>query len=165
MKQALLLIYPALLLACTFYGAKLSGRGRIAPDFLYPDQTRMIQAAACIGIIIHHVTQRITGYVTDPRNPVSIFNELGFLFTSLFFFFSGYGLLTSLLTRPDYLKGFLQKRLPAVLIPFWVINLCLVLSERFIYGIRQSIPEAFGQIFGITLVNSNGWFVIEILIL
>lgn len=172
-----MLIYPVLLLILTFYGAKISSNEDGAPDFLTKKQSRMIEAAACIGVVIHHVTQDITSYGQRPKGPITVFVYIGFLFTALFFFFSGYGLMTSFRTKPDYLRFFLQKRLPGVLVPFWICNLIGVLvvkpSVTPIYSNmgRPYTPAPDGpldiikKIFGLTLVNSNGWFIIEIVIL
>ncbi len=165
MEEALLLIYPGLWIIMAIYGAKISRKGEIAPSFLCLDQAKMIQALACIGIIIHHVTQQITVYGLRPRGPVTIFSYIGFLFSGLFFFFSGYGLIASLESKPGYLSNFLQKRLTAVLLPFWIVNLCIVLANHFIYGVRVSITDALFNVFGITLINGNGWFIVEIVIL
>ena len=176
MKYALLQVYPILLLIFTFYGAGLTKGGKgssdlksgkvggVSPVFMSLDQTRLIQAFACIGIILHHVTQQITSYGTYNKGPVTLLNYTGFLFTALFFFFSGFGLVTSLMTKPDYLDSFLYKRLPSVLIPFWVINALGVLLQTFVYGVHTTLSQALCQVFGITLINSNGWFIVEIVI-
>lgn len=160
-----LLIYPAILLLTALGGARFSGKGAGSPEYLCPQQTGLIRAAACVGIIFHHIAQQITSYGIYRDNPVVIFNDTGFWFTSLFFFFSGYGLVTSLYHKPDYLNRFLQKRLPGVLIPFWVINLLGVLLNISAYGIRYRKAEILYLIFGIRLVNSNGWFFVEITLL
>ena len=160
--NALLVVYPILLLVLTFYGAGLTKGGRVSDAFLSLEQTHMIQAFACIGIILHHVTQQVTSYGIYDKGPVTLFNDIGFLFTALFFFFSGYGLLTSLRTKPDYLGSFLYRRLPAVLIPFWSINALGVLLETFAYGIHTTARDVLYDIFGITLISSNGWFFVEI---
>ncbi len=165
MQEAVLMIYPVLWIVMIFYGAGVSKRGETASSFLCLEQSKMIQACACIGIILHHVTQQITVYGLRPKGPVTVFSYIGFIFSGLFFFFSGYGLILSLDNKPDYLKTFLQKRLPAVLIPFWLINLCIVLSDRFIFGIKNNIISSLKNISGITLINGNGWFIIEIVIL
>ena len=165
MNHFSLLLYPALLLAAVGYKARLAGKGRFSEAYMEPDQTKMIQAAACIGVILHHLTQQVTGYGVVSQGPVTLFNYIGFLFTSLFFFFSGYGLITRFYTKPDYLRFFLLKRLPSVLIPFWVINLLRCLSDRFIYGTHESFGEILRDTLGITLGSSNSWFIIEIVIL
>ncbi len=165
MQEAFLMIYPALWIVMIFYGAGVSKKGETASSFLCLEQSKMIQACACIGIILHHVTQQITVYGLRPKGPVTIFSYTGFIFSGLFFFFSGYGLILSLDNKADYLKTFLQKRLPAVLIPFWFINLCIVLSDRFFFGVKNNLIVSLKNIFGITLINGNGWFIIEIVIL
>ena len=165
MRHTILLIYPALLLVLTFFGAKIAPAGETSPEFLSLEQTKMIRASACIGVIIHHLSQHTTGYGFYRKAPITIFNNAGILFTALFFFFSGYGLITNIISRPDYLNTFLQKRLPAVLIPFWVINLTGVILNRYVFGVRYGFAGMAGDILGVTLVNSNGWFIIEIAIL
>ncbi len=175
MENILLTIIPAALLILTFMGARLSPKGEFAPDFLCLEQARMIQAVCCLGVIIHHITQQITKYGSVPKGPVTIFNYIGYLFTAMFFFFSGYGLLTSFYGKEDYLKHFLAKRLVSVLIPFWLINLVGVIINLIVMGnadffhqhsinISTGIADIFKYILGISLINSNGWFIIEIII-
>lgn len=164
MKNAILLIYPILLLILTFYGAGFSKGGRVSSCFLDLEQTKMIQAAACVGIVLHHITQQVTSYGVYVKGPITVFNYIGFLFTALFFFFSGYGLIISLKTKQDYLHSFLYRRLPAVLVPFWIINALGVLLQTFGYGIHTTPSQVLCDIFGITLINSNGWFIVEIVV-
>ena len=164
MNNLLLLAYPAALAIFTCFHARLTRGGRVSDGFLSLEQTHMIQAFACIGVILHHVTQQITAYGIYDKGPVSLFNDIGILFTALFFFFSGYGLITSLQEKPGYLDSFLYRRLPTVLIPFWIINALGVLLETFGGGIHTTPADALRDIFGLTLVNSNGWFFVEITI-
>ena len=133
--------------------------------FMSKEQTSMIQAAACICIILHHVTQQATSYLISFAYPVTLLNNTGFIFTSLFFFFSGFGLLTSLQLKPDYLDRFLCRRLPAVLIPFWMSNLLGVILHALLYGMHSSLPVLLCRIFGLLLINGNGWFFVEIVFL
>ena len=164
MNHILLLAYPAALVIFTCFHARLTRGGRVSDGFLSLEQTHMIQAFACIGVILHHVTQQITAYGIYDKGPISLFNDIGILFTALFFFFSGYGLITSLQEKPGYLDSFLYRRLPTVLIPFWIINALGVLLETFGGGIHTTPAGALRDIFGLTLVNSNGWFFVEITI-
>jgi membrane-bound acyltransferase YfiQ involved in biofilm formation len=175
METALLMIYPLLIFVIAFRGAGLSPKGEFAPDFLSLKQSKIIQATACLLVIIHHVTQQITRYGSVLKGPITIFNYIGFLFTALFFFYSGYGLLTSFLTKEDYLKGFLIKRLSAVLIPFWIINIVgMVIAwiaegpstefYRNTGGLSRGIIDVLEYVLGIRMVNDNGWFIIEVVI-
>ena len=165
MQNLLLLIFPILLFVITFYCATLSKKGLISDTFLDLDQSKNIQAFACLAIIIHHVTQQISVYGMRPKGPITLFSYIGYLFTALFFFFSGYGLMTSLNSKPDYLKSFLKKRLPAVLVPFWLINILGVILISFLPGPKFTAGEIVSSILGITLINGNGWYIIEIVIL
>ena len=160
----LLLFYPIVLLIITFFGARVS-RGKNAPDYLNIEQTKAIQAVACVAIILHHLTQHVTGFGASYKGPVTLLNYLGYLFTAIFFFVSGYGLYISFLEKPDYLKTFPARRFPSVLIPFWIINTLGVLLCALGYGIRYNLSDALSDIFGLTLVNSNGWFIVEIAVL
>lgn len=164
MQNILLIIFPILLFVITFYCATLSKKGLLSDTFLDLDQSKSIQAFACLAIIIHHVTQQISVYGMRPKGPITLFSYIGYLFTALFFFFSGYGLMTSLNSKPDYLKSFLKKRLPAVLIPFWIINVLAVILVSFLPGPKLSAREIIYDIIGLTLIGSNGWYIIEIVI-
>ena len=165
MKNMELLIYPMLLLVLTFYGAKVMKKGTVSPEYMSISQTGMIKAAACMGVILHHLVQRITGYGAYDKGPVTVFCYLGIVFTGLFFFFSGYGLITNVREREEYLRTFPARRLPAVLVPFWAVNGLLVLLERYAHGNRSGVKETLCKISGVTLINGNGWFVIEITLL
>ena len=164
-NHIVLMIFPVLLFIFAFCKAKMNRSDVIAADYISIEQSKMIQAIACISIIYHHITQKITGYGVVYKGPITIYNYIGFLFTAVFFFFSGFGLITSYLNKPDYLKSFITKRLPKVLIPFWVINLMGVLLGCIGYGIRYNFSGALSDIFGLALINSNGWFIVEIVII
>lgn len=158
-------IFPILLVILGTVGIKKAKRGEFSEDYLNLDQSKMMQAIACVCIILHHLTQQVTGYGVIEKGPITLFNYIGFLFTAIFFFFSGFGLITSIYGKPDYMRTFLKKRLPTVLIPFWIINTFGVLINVFIYGIHYNFKETLENIFGITLINGNGWFIVEIVLL
>ncbi|MBR6238825.1 MAG: acyltransferase [Lachnospiraceae bacterium] len=158
-------IFPILLAVLGIFSIKKAKKGEFSEEYLNLDQSKMIQAIACICIILHHLTQQVTGYGVVGKGPVTLLNYIGFLFTAIFFFFSGFGLITSIYGKPDYMKTFLKKRLPTVLIPFWIINIFGVLLNVIFYGIHYNRKEIFDNIFGITLINGNGWFIVEIVLL
>lgn len=161
-EKIVLNIYPILLLVMTFFGAKRAKKGEVAGDFLSLSQSKLIQGFACVAIIIHHLTQQITEYGYVDKGFITIFNYIGILFTALFFFFSGYGLIASVYTKDNYMKSFPVKRFPTVLIPFWIINILGFLLVTLAYGAKYTLVEALSDIFGYTLINSNGWFIVEI---
>ena len=160
-----LLIYPILLLTLLLWGVKRVPANEQNDQFLSLSQTKMLQVFACIGVILHHVTQTITYYGTYYKGPITILSSMGILFTSIFFFCSGYGLYISYTTKPEYLKNFLSHRLSVILVPFITANALFVI----VYSINNKITPGFINIlkytFGISLINSNSWFIIEIAIL
>ena len=164
MKNYILIIYPLLLCVTAFYKARLSPRGEVSLQFLSSGQAGQIRAAACICIILHHLTQQLTSYGSVFQGPITFFNYAGFLFTGIFFFFSGYGLITSLHTKKDYLITFPWRRFPSVLFPFWITNLLLLLASRPWSMLKGDLPGTLRDLFGLTLVNSNGWFIVEIVL-
>lgn len=149
-----------LLLLVLLIGAKISKKNEWQENALSLDNSRAIQGFAAVAIIIHHLTQEIA----PNAGILNIFSEFGVLFVAIFFFFSGYGLYTSLKTKKDYLKDFLKKRLTAVLIPLYVCILIFMLSAC-MQGHSYSLPEFLATISGWLLINSHMWYIIEITIL
>ncbi|MDE6625802.1 MAG: acyltransferase [Lachnospiraceae bacterium] len=161
----LLCIYPITLMGILLFHAQASGKGLFREEFWTRDDSKAIQSVATMFIILHHLTQSITDYGAVDKGPITIFALVGILFTAVFFFFSGYGLVISLHTKPDYLDGFIKKRIMSILIPFMLTNIIYT----FTIGVdSERIGDAldvFTSILGITLINTNAWFIVEILIL
>lgn len=165
MSNILLTIYPVLYLLLIFTGSKVAKKGGYVEDPWNRQQSLMLQALACIGVVLHHVTQEITGFGVINKGPITIFNSIGILFTSLFFFFSGYGLVISVRTKEAYLKTFLWKRLPTILVPFWIANIIAVLVRIFYMQIPMDTKDIIQYVLGLVLINGNGWYIVEIFFL
>lgn len=155
-----LYIFLILLAILLFAGAKAAGRKEWLNDPFSLQTSKAVQGFAAIAIIIHHLSQELE----DMAGPLAFFRDLGVIFVGIFFFFSGFGLYTSLKTKENYLKGFLKKRLPAVLIPFYSCNLLYVISAC-ITGARFKGSEIWAVLSGWTLLNSHMWYIVEIVIL
>ncbi len=165
MSDILLTTYPILYLLLIFAGSKVAKKGEFAEEPWSRQQSLMIQSVACVGVVLHHVTQEITGFGVVDKGPITIFNSIGILFTSLFFFFSGYGLVISVRTKEAYLKTFLWKRIPTILIPFWIANIIAVLVRIFYMQIPMDTKDIIQYVFGLILINGNGWYIVEIFFL
>ena len=163
--KVLLLIYPIALLGITLWQGKIAKSGDFNEDIWNRNQAKMLQAFACIGVIFHHVTQLITSYGQVNKGPITIMSSMGILFTSIFFFFSGYGLITSVNNKPGYLDDFLIHRLSTILVPFFVSNTIYVLVRINYDHIPTSGVDVIRIILGLVLLNGNGWYIVEILIL
>ena len=164
-EYLLLCIFPAIMFIIMLVQIKVAPKGSIHEDFLSLQQSKILQGIAAVGIIFHHLSQYITNYGSEWRGPITIFSSMGILFTTIFFFCSGFGLMQSLKNKPDYLKTFMRKRMPAVLIPFMISNAIYLVMVGMYFGSVNSVLESLACLFGFRLVNTNTWFLVEIMIL
>ncbi len=167
MTDLLLLVFPFLIFVLLFWGAKIAPKGEFSSDYLKWDQMMALRTLACLSIILHHLTQRITNYGGIYKGPITLYNYIGFLCTAVFFFSSGYGLMYSYLNKNNYLDGFLRKRLISVLVPFFLVNVITVLVNHMVYkkGTGDDFLYVIKQIVGIELLDGNAWFIVEIIVL
>lgn len=144
-----------------FLGGKRADENSFNSDFLSIRATRSLQGLAAFGVICHHISQT---EILQKSDEIQIFKDVGFLFTGLFFFVSGYGLLKSLDSKRDYLKGFLKRRCVPIIVSFYAMNF-LYIIWHLILRTPMSADEWICKILGIALLNDNAWFVPVILIL
>lgn len=130
-------------------------------DFLSLNTSKMILGFFSVLIVFHHIVQT-TG--VDNAGMLAILENYGVCFVGTFFFFSGFGLYESFKNKKDYLKGFLKKRLPSVLIPFYITNIVF-----FVYGLSTNIQNDTKSmvlgLLGVKLLNSHTWYIVEIVFL
>lgn len=109
-------------------GVKPAARGEWCEDALSLRTSKGLLGFCAVGIMLHHMSQTIHFAGEDP-GVLMFMVDIGVCFVGVFFFFSGYGLYSSLRDKPDYLKGFLRNRLPAILVPFYICNLVFILGS------------------------------------
>lgn len=126
--------------------------------FLSLSNTKILQGFCALVIIIHHMSQGLTN-----QKLLSPFTNLGVLFVGIFFFCSGYGLIKSYKTKENYLKGFFGKRLPVVLVPFYVTTLIYLIVFLHI-GPNVPIHQIILDLTGIQLVNPHAWYIVAIVL-
>ena len=164
MEKVGLAVFFILLWGALFAGCKKAPKGTYHENFLGYSVMKGLQGFAALGVILHHVTQTVTGYGQHDKGIINVMNDAGVFFTALFFFCSGYGLVTSFLQKDNYLNGFLKKRLSAVLVPFLVCNLLFV-GVSLAAGARPKIGELLLYVPGLILLNDQMWFIVELAIL
>ena len=158
--------YILVLLVVLVVGVRISKKKEFHEDFLSLNITKGIQGFAAVAIMMHHLTQTVTQYGEINKGLITIFNEFGVLFAGTFFFLSGYGLFTSMETKPDYLKHFIRRRLPVVVIPFYIINwIFLILIPLSPQKLTLGINDWISMISGWMLLNKQLWYIVEIVIL
>ena len=144
-----------------FWGISVKRHGQIHTDYLSLDATKSMCGFAAIGVILHHISQE---EAFQNSGELSMFVNNGYQYVALFFFCSGFGLLKSLDMRPGYLDGFLKKRLPVIVIPYY--------TSIIFYGIYNVIAgnlleplQWITNIIGITMMNEYAWYPIVLAIL
>ena len=76
-------------------------------DFTSLDAMKSLRGFAAIGVILHHISQE---EIFQQKGILSPFVNAGAYFVAIFFFCSGFGLIKSLDSKKDYLKGFISHR-------------------------------------------------------
>lgn len=110
-----------------------------------------IKGVFALVILLHHFTTSLSSV------PIYMkwMEYIAFPIVGVFFFFSGYGLSSGLLSRNNYLNGFLAKRFSKILLPFISVTLFSML-------IFSVICEKFVNTFSIHVVPQY-WFIYVIL--
>lgn len=153
-----------LILALFIWGGKFAGfkKDQFHEDSTSLETMKSLRGFAAIGVILHHISQEgafqwASGGYNKPGE-LSIFVNAGFLFVAIFFFCSGYGLIKSLETKPDYLNGFMKKRvLKTLVIPYYVSILIYGIA-RFASGEKLPVAQWITNILGFTMMNEYAWY-------
>ena len=154
----------ALLIGLLIWGGKFAGfkKGQFHEDSTSLDVTKSLRGFAALGVILHHISQegafqRAGGGWGHPGD-LSIFVNYGFKFVAIFFFCSGFGLIKSLMTKDNYLYGFLKKRVvKTILIPFYV-NVILYAIWHIISGKKMPVAQWICNFLGLTMMNTYAWY-------
>ncbi|EPR10388.1 acyltransferase family protein [Ruminiclostridium papyrosolvens] len=139
------------------FGVKVRIRGW-DDGFLSLSNTKMLQGFCAVLIIIHHISQ-----ILSDSKQLSFFNEYGVLFVGIFFFCSGYGLIKSFKTKDNYMQGFIGRRLPSVLVPFYIttfIYMAIILP----FNPMPSLLQTILLLTGVQLINPHAWYIVAVVI-
>jgi len=117
-----------------------------------------IKGIACIMVIISHLSIQLEG----PGVLNYIWN-IGYLAVGLFYFFSGYGLMYSYISRDNYLNNFLKTKLTTIIIPFWLAN-TMYIVQSLIVGEHFKSLEYVQYFLGIKLICGHSWYIQSIII-
>ena len=153
----------ALIIALLIWGGKFAGfkKDQFHEDSSSLDEMKSLRGFAAIGVILHHISQEGAFQMANGRgNPgeLSPFVNAGFIFVAIFFFCSGYGLIKSYETKPDYLNGFMKKRvLKTLVIPYYV-SIVIYGLARFGSGERFAPLQWVTNLIGITMMNPYAWY-------
>ena len=125
---------------------------------------KSLRGFAAIGVILHHISQESAfQYINMTRGmykpgELSIFVNAGYLFVSIFFFCSGYGLIKSFDSKPDYFNGFLKKRVVKTLVIPYYVNVVLFAIYHLICQNKMPVAHWITNFVGLTLMNDYAWY-------
>lgn len=156
-------IFYSVLAVILLIGVQVAGKGRWREESLSLASSKGLLGFCAVGIMLHHMSQTIY-FAGEDTGILYFMVDIGVCFVGMFFFFSGYGLYTSLRDKPDYLQGFLRKRLSSILIPFYVCNFAFILGSA-LWGYEFQKGELLPYVTGVILMNSQMWYLVEIFIL
>ncbi len=150
-----------------FMNAQLKKRKEWNDNALDLSQTKAVQGFCTICIMLHHISQKTcaswvpANYVKHGLEP---FVNVGYLMVAVFFFYSGYGLYKSNVSKTDYLKGFFGKRILRILIALLTTSLICVCAQVWngIGVIPVPLPFTLG---GAVLPNKYSWYIYTIIML
>lgn len=167
MEMAAILLVVGVILVL---GVKFAGAGKWHEDAWSLSVSKGLQGICAVLIVLHHTAQMLIQASQmlgrpDESGPLAILEEVGVCFVGIFFFFSGYGLLQSLNKKEDYLKGFFRKRLPVILIPFYLVIVIFLAFYFFVGDDLGGATEWISYLLGWKLINSHMWYIVEIFIL
>lgn len=163
MAKEYFFVFYSILAVILLIGVKPANRGGWREESLSLHSSKGLLGFCAVGIMLHHMSQTIYFANEDPG--ILLFMvDIGVCFVGMFFFFSGYGLYSSLRDKPDYLKGFMRGRLPAILVPFYMCNFVFILGS-YLFGYQFKKGELLPYLTGAVLMNSQMWYIVEIFIL
>ena len=131
-------------------------------DFNSLDAMKSLRGFAAIGVIFHHISQE---EIFQAKGVLSAFVNAGAYFVAIFFFCSGYGLIKSLDTKKDYLKGFIKNRIvKTIVVPFY-INILVYGLLIAVSGMEFPKERWIFNFTGLTMMNTYAWFPIVLALL
>ncbi len=149
------------ILCMIFFGVKIAPKNQFNEDFLGLDAMTCLKGLMAVLVIFHHVSQK---RAFQEAHVMWIFENIGFLFVGVFFFCSGYGLYKSYKTKPNYLDGFVKKRVLPIVISYYIM-VCIYVVFNLLTKKQMPLDRWICEITGLTMINSMAWFVYVIVIL
>lgn len=131
-------------------------------DFMSLEVTKALRGFAAIGVILHHISQEKT---FQTCKELQFFCNAGYFFVAVFFFCSGYGLIKNLDTKPGYMNGFLRKRLPVIVIPYYVSAVVYCIYRVFILKEHMPPAQIITGLLGLTMMNEYAWYPVVLICL
>ena len=154
-----LIVFAAILLC----GVNVKGRNEWQENSLGLSHSKDILGFFALMIVVHHTIQALIQNRGTNVGIMRVYENMGVCFVGGFFFFSGYGLIKSLLSKKDYFNHFFKNRILKIIIPFYVVNTFFVIVTKRLKTLDSY--EVAPCTVGIILPNDHMWYLVEIVVL
>ena len=128
--------------------------------YLSKETCTMMRGIAAIVIVLHHTVNYVSlGSILD-----FILKNIGASMTTIFFFYSGYGLMLSKNKKKDYMEQFLKRRIPSILLPYLIVNVVYI-AVSWALGEKISVLQRCRELAKGRTIVPFSWYVIVIFLL
>ena len=127
------------LLFLLLFRAKCAPFGGFFEDSLAYSSVLPLRGFFMLLIVFHHISQLLA-----VPGSLKLFQGIGILCVSFFFFQSGYGVMKNYLQKENYMHGFLFRRFCKLLLPFFLCNLVFFVRQSFFR--RSLFPRPPGAV-------------------
>lgn len=151
------LIYFALLFATL---GTLKKKPSTLLDF---SQTEQLKGLSMLFVIVGHFWYHVCG----ENGPFLVFGDYA---VTLFLLLSGYGLMSSNITRQVTAREFFLKRIRKIFFPYWLVTVIIVIADYFLLQKQYHVNELLLTCFGINLSKTlhhfdyARWFITLLLV-
>lgn len=129
-------------------------------DCLSKDSTVSMRGLLALTVVLHHLSTRAYSGLTFP-----VFSYVGFITVSVFFFLSGYGLMTSFERQGrDYLKRVVAKRIPRIVLIYLVTTAVYALAFEAM-GYNVTLSYVLRSFVSGSPLALNSWYIIALVVL
>ena len=153
-----------LLGALLFSGAELCPREEWNEEYTSREQTKILTGIMALGVALHHLAQKTCASWIPASvrvHGLDFFLGIGFPVVAVFLFCSGLGLYRSVHGRPDYLKGFVHRRILWIVTAFYLSE-WIYTAVRLLAGERMGLLRVLWYLSGLHMANTYSWYVIAI---
>lgn len=159
-----MILFYIVLFCIALWKLQFAGKGFYS-DFLSVQQTNMIKGIFIWLVFLGHITPYITKQMslTHPLDVSALIVQglLGQLVVVPFLFYSGYGVMLSILKKLKYLSSIPKKRIPVTFLNFGVAVLFFVILN-WALGINMNLKQVLLSLLMWDSIGNSNWYIFTI---
>ena len=157
-----MIIYLILLAALILFGIRFSS---FHEDYIKPEQSTCIKGVFAVIVFLVHASNYLELGDTLGDSIFSLFIYIiGQSMVSIYFFYSGYGIMESYKNKKDYDRHFFKNRILKTLVHFDLAIILYILLNLYlgrIYSLRIYLLSLIGYV----SIGNSSWFIFVLLLL